>query len=398
LDSYAQLAKPGDSGLNPLNAIGENPSELIRRLTTDKPTERMPAERAALPAETIALIERWQRQGATFDGEDPLAAIFDIVPAVDYGPAPETYVAPLPVTALSFSPDGSQVLVGGYHELTVWDATTGELTRRISNLPERIYAIQWQSDNKQVVVAGGEPGRIGEIRVVDWESGRVTKVFGRATDVVQSLSFQPGGQKLASGNSDGTLRWFDIQDGRLIRSLAGHADSVAAISWSHDGKRLASASRDKTAKVYDADTGELLATYSGHAEPVTGICFNEGDKEVTSVGADKKIHRWQIEESKRLAAVSLPETATRLLEDRKHVWLALTDRTVRQVELVSTKLTRQLEGHSNWVTSLAVHPESNRLASGSLNGEIRIWKTDDGSAGPQWIASPGAKSVAPAGL
>ncbi|MCC6510119.1 MAG: hypothetical protein IT423_13515 [Pirellulaceae bacterium] len=388
LDSYAQLAKAGDSGIMPLVVEGAAHSELVRRLVTTDAGERMPAERDALSAAAIELFSRWQAEGSKFDGEDPTVPIFELTPARTYAPAPEKYRVPLPVTALGFSPDGSQVLVSGYHELTIWDATTGELKRRISNLPERIHSLDWSADQKTLAVAGGSPSHIGEVRLVDWASGQVTKSFGRAADIVQVVRFQPGGALVATGNTDGTVRWFDMSDLHQVRSVAGHADTVNDIAWSRDGKRLASASRDKTAKVFVVESAELIATYSAHAESVTGICFNDGDKEITSVGADQKAHRWQIEDGKSLAKVAVPGTATRLFLDRTHLWLAVTDRTVRQMELATTKLTRQQDGHAAWVTALAVHPASGHMASGSLDGEVRVWKLDDGALTKSWTAQP----------
>lgn len=389
VDSFAQLSKAGDSGIEPLLMEDAHPSELLRRLITEDAGERMPAEREPLPPDAVELIRRWQSEGGKFDGEDPQVPLFELVPAAVYPAAPEAYTTPIAITAVSFSPDGSQVVASGYHEITVWDAATGELKRRIANMPERQYAFDWSADHKQLAVAGGAPGRIGEVRLVDWESGQVVGNVGRATDVVQVVRYQPGGKLLATGNTDGTLRLFDTSDWHLVRSFASHADSVAAMDWSHDGKRIASASRDKTAKVFDADSGELVATYSAHGEAVVGIRFNEGDKEVTTVGADKKVHRWKIEDLKAAATVALPAAATRLVVDRTNVWLTLQNHSVHQLELATTKLTRQLDGHTAWVTAASSHADSNRLVSGSLSGEIRVWKLEDGSCAQNWIAAPG---------
>lgn len=388
LDSFSHLSHAGDSGISPIERKEDSPAELLRRLKTEDESERMPAERPPLSIDTIVLVERWLNEGGKFDYEDPQTPLFDIAPTVNYGPAPKSYSTPLPITAITFSPDGLLVVAGGYHELTLWDVSSGELKRRISNMPQRIYALQWSSDKRQLAVAGGTPGRIGEVRLVDWERGSVTSSFGRAGDVIQAIQYQPGGRLIATGNTDGTIRWFEIESGKQLKSVAGHADSVNAIAWSSDGKRIASASRDKTAKVFDVENGELLASYSGHGEPVTGICFNEGDKELTSVGSDKKVHRWQIEEAKRLAAVAVPDRVTRLVQNGPNAWLGLTDRSLRQVQLVDSKLVKQLDGHSDWVTSIGIHLDSKRMASGSLNGEIRIWNLEDGAAQKHWIAAP----------
>ena len=380
--------RPGISGVMPLTIQDGKHSEFVRRLITTEETERMPAQREALYPEAIELIARWQAEGSKFDGDDPQMPLFELVPARTYASAPENYRVALPLTAIGFSPDGSQVLASGYHELTVWDAASGKLVRRISNLPERIHSLDWSSDQKTLAVAGGSPSHIGEVRLVDWESGQVTKSFGRAIDVVQVVRFQPVGSLIATGNSDGTLRWYDASDLHLVRSVASHADIVNDIAWSPDGKRLASASRDKTAKVFVVENAELVATYSAHGEPVTGICFNDGDKEVTTTGGDKKLHRWQIEDGKSLAKVELAGIPTRLHRSGANLCIALTTKSWQQVELATSKIVRKQDGHTNWTTSIAIHAASGRVASGGLDGELRLWKLDDGTAITNWIAKP----------
>ena len=388
LDSFAQLQKAGDSGVMPLTIQDGKHSEMVRRLVTTEETERMPAQREPLAPEAIELIARWQAEGSKFDGDDPQLPLFELVPARTYAAAPESYRTALPLTAIAFSPDGSQILASGYHELTVWDAASGKLVRRISNLPERIHCLDWSSDQKTLAVAGGSPSHIGEVRLVDWESGQVTKSFARASDVVQVVRFQPGGSLIATGNSDGTLRWYDLSDLHLVRSVASHADIVNDLAWSPDGKRLASASRDKTAKVFVVENAELVATYSAHGDTVTGICFNDGDKEVTSVGGDKKLHRWQIEDGKNLAKVDLAGIPTRLHRLGGSLYVSLTTKSVQQVELATSKIMRKLDGHTNWTTSIATHAASGRMGSGGLDGEVRLWKSEDGSAIGNWVAKP----------
>lgn len=41
---------------------------------------------------------------------------------------------------------------------------------------------------------------------------------------------------------------------------------------------------------------------------------------------------------------------------------------------------RVLQGHSKWVTSIAFSPDNRYLASGSMDGTIKIWNTETGEA------------------
>ena len=49
------------------------------------------------------------------------------------------------------------------------------------------------------------------------------------------------------------------------------------------------------------------------------------------------------------------------------------DKTARVHNAADGAEQKKFEGHGDWVYSLAVHPDSNRLATGSYDGEVRIW-------------------------
>ena len=76
------------------------------------------------------------------------------------------YPFPVVVTALAFTPDGKRLVAGGHHELTVWEAATGKLVKRVRTRAERAYALVFLPDGK-LAVAGGRPGQEGDVRVYD---------------------------------------------------------------------------------------------------------------------------------------------------------------------------------------------------------------------------------------
>ncbi len=134
VDSFARLNHSGDSEEAPIVTGDAAASELWRRLTSDDPDERMPAESDPLPAEQIAAVRMWIAQGARFDADDPNATLALILPIERHPPAPEQYPFAAPIAALAFNSDGDQLFVGGYHEVTVWDVASGKLLTRIGQV------------------------------------------------------------------------------------------------------------------------------------------------------------------------------------------------------------------------------------------------------------------------
>ncbi|MFO1062994.1 MAG: c-type cytochrome domain-containing protein [Pirellulales bacterium] len=388
LDNFEELQKPGDSGAAPLVAGDAAKSELVRRLTCADASERMPAESEPLGGADIEMVSKWCTEGAKFDGEKPGMPLPLVIPPKQYADPPVSYPAPVPITAMAFTPDGSSIVVGGYHELTVWNTADGTLQRRIKNCCERTFAILFSADGKTLIVGGGEPGKSGEVRLFDLESGNLKSVMARTTDVVLDLAIRPGAPELAVAAADGLIRIVNIDTSAEVRTIASHADWVTSVAWSDDGAKLASGSRDKSAKVIDAANGELIANYQGHAAAVRGVAFTPDGKQVLSAGSDNKLHRWEIEGAKRVAGVDASGEIYRLVRIGDVVTMPSADKHVRQVELAKTTVQRALPGAEDWVTVVAVSPAAHRVAGGTLSGEVRIWNSDDGALVKNWIAKP----------
>ena len=53
---------------------------------------------------------------------------------------------------------------------------------------------------------------------------------------VYSVSFSPGGQTLASGSDDGTVRLWDVNTGNLLHTLTEHRGAMASVLVRMDGR------------------------------------------------------------------------------------------------------------------------------------------------------------------
>lgn len=385
LDNFQELMLPGDSSEIPVAAKQPDTSLLIQRISAADESVRMPPDSDPLAADQIAKIKSWITAGAAFDGKDPRQPLALVIPPQRYADPPANY-APLPLTAVAFSADGQQVICGGYHELTVWDATTGKWLRRISNLGQRVFAIALAPDNNLLAVACGEPGKSGEVRLVNYASGEIVGVVARSADVVLDVTFRPNREELAVAAADHSVRIINYKNFEQLRAYSSHADWVTAIAFSSDGNKLVSASRDKSAKVFDMESGQMIINYAGHGAAVRGVAFTADGTQVLSVGDDKRLHRWSIADAKKVAEVALEGEAFRLTRRDDFVLVPSASRRAIKIELASNKTVQTYAGHEDWVLSAAISADG-RIVAGGLDGQAKIWSAD-GTLLTSWIAVP----------
>jgi WD40 repeat protein len=207
------------------------------------------------------------------------------------------------------------------------------------------------------------------------------------------VAFSPDGKRLAEGGADRAIRVFDVAARKQQLAIEDHADWVMDVAWLPDGSKLVSASRDKTSKVFDAKSGESLITFNGHGEPVYGVAVAPDGKTAITSGRDKSLRRWNIADAKevhRIDGFGDEVFRVRVTADGR-IFSCSADRTARLHSLASGKLLRMFTGHSDWVYAVAYNDATKRLATGSFNGEVRVWNVDDSKDLVSFLAAPGYK-------
>ena len=394
--NYNHVIKAGDSEMPAVTSGKPDESELLARIASDDEFVRMPQEADPLPAEQIELFKRWIAEGAKFDGSDPAADLSAIIPKTTQPDPPEAYRRPVPVAALAFNHDGTELAAGGYHEVTIWNAADGKLLRRIKNVPECVYSVDYNADGSLLAVAGGTPGSFGEVKLFKPTDGSLVKDLGSMGDVAFRAAFNPAGNKVAVAGADRSIRVFDAASGSEEILIEDHADWVVGLAWNADGTRLASASRDKTSKLFNAENGESLMTYSGHGDAVFDAGFSPDGNLVLTAGADKSIHAWNPADGAKKGQIGgFGSQVLTLVTSGDKILSGSADKSVRQHRLEGFKEFKQYPGASDAVYCVAYHPVTGRLAASTFAGEVRVWNAEDGAEVSTFIAAPGYTPPSP---
>ncbi|TET86042.1 MAG: WD40 repeat domain-containing protein [Anaerolineales bacterium] len=157
---------------------------------------------------------------------------------------------------LAFSPDGEQIITGegrpccggSLHLWQVDDEYTPPQLLKGYNLQIRDLAYA-PNGSKIAVALLGSP----VFWLVEAESGNVFQTFEGHTYRVNSVTFSPDGELLASGSRDQKVRLWRVKDGELIHTLVGHTDEVNSVAFSPDGSLIASGSKDDTVIIWGID-------------------------------------------------------------------------------------------------------------------------------------------------
>ncbi len=391
LDTVERMLKAGDSEAAPVKAGKPEESELYRLIATHDEDDRMPKKADALPEKEIGLIREWIASGAKVDVADVKAALRSVVPE-QQAKTPEKYPRPLPVTALALNPAGDALATSGYHEVLVWEA--GKLKARLGGMPERVLALVWTAPGP-LAVAGGVPGRSGEVWLVNPAQPKERKRLVSARDCVLAMVASPDGKLLACGGADNLVRCFELPSGKLKWQIEPHADWIMGMAFSPDGKHIATASRDRTAKRIDAGSGQIEATYTGHESAVLSVVFSADSQDTLSGDVQGEIRRWDgngdLKKDGTLRPGGRNEVLAMSFAEGDNLVTAAGDGSILSVDVKARKVKGKVSQHEDRVNVLLVRraDKAMRIISGCHDGRVRSNELEKAEPVLQFVASPG---------
>jgi WD40 repeat protein len=165
------------------------------------------------------------------------------------------------VFTVAWSPDGKRLASGGAGgEVFVWDAASAKYLSiyMYSGLNSRIITVvAWSPDGRRL--ASGGPGET--VEVWDAATRQTLATYRGHKSMVNAIAWSPDRRRIASGSGlpnyvsmpkDQTVQIWDAAIGEQLFTYQGHSNMVTSVSWSPGGRRLASGSLDGTVQVWSA--------------------------------------------------------------------------------------------------------------------------------------------------
>jgi eukaryotic-like serine/threonine-protein kinase len=337
-----QLTEPPPSPRARRDEVSPALDALVRRMMA-----RNPLERPQTPAELLELLDQVVRGGSL---STPVAG----TPLMSPQPGSAAHT-PFPgpqsphhfsfvkahqggIHSISVTPDGKQVLTGGYDAaIRLWNAQRLKETRSFTGDIGALEQLALAPNGKWAASCSTRL-TVPEMRVQLWDLASGTE-HGRglkgATDNYRCVAIAPDGKRLAAGNADRTVWvWSFETAGMKPLQLKGHTGIVTGVVFARSSETLLSASEDGTVRQWDLTNGSDKGSLNASVGPIRGLAF--GGKKVAVAGKFLGVRR-------RTASFS------------------------------------RFDGHDGPVYCVAFSPDGKLLASGGADGTVRVWRVEDGS-------------------
>jgi WD40 repeat protein/DNA-binding CsgD family transcriptional regulator len=279
------------------------------------------------------------------------------------------------IRSLAYSSDGQYLAGGGdQRQSQVWDLTTHESLGKLNGHTQRIQAVSFKPNSHTLATASEDK------TAILWDIPQIKnrQILRGYTYWVHGLALSSDGEMLASVGDDGLVRRWNPNTGEAKPVLTGHQGRLWATVFSPDGRWLVTSGDDPMVKLWMAKTGKLIRDLPHH-DWVRALCFSPDGNILATSGTDNRILLWTPRLSDQpLDVLEGHSNWIRSLcfsNDGKILWSSGDDGVIRGWDIQSGRCFHTSVENSR-VWSLAINAQF--LASGSDNGQVRLWHPETG--------------------
>lgn len=260
--------------------------------------------------------------------------------------------------------DSSIVITGGEDDKAfIWSwkkdgsrATDIVQLHELSGHRDTVTAVGFNFDGTLALTAAYD----GTVRIWDSISGECKHIL-EGPEEIDWASWHSKGNAVIAGSNDGTVWMWLAMNGQCLQVFAGHDGGVSAGVFSNDGKFVVSGGDDGTVRVWAPKTGQCKHVFEGHVgHEGTVTCIKssvDGDL-LLSGSIDGKVRLYQI-------------SGKRLLLTMNH--FTIPDGGGAQTESFDeSNMSVESVGFCNT-------PNLSLVASGGIDGNLRIWDSNTGA-------------------
>jgi WD40 repeat protein len=333
-------------------------------------------------------------------------AVSDLNPRVE-----QTFLHAAAVRDVEYSADGQRLATASADgTVKVWRVGDGALMHTLAH-PSGVTSIAFSPDGEWLAT-GAEDGKVRRWRV---DNGTLVQTLaassqsetatpaqtgggGHQGSAVRSVAVSADGQQLAAAGDSMSITVWHVPDGAMTHTLRGHTMPVSAIGFSPDRQLLARGSLDQSLRLWRLDGSEPVRSISRRTQAIETIAFGAGGELLASGGDAAKVLLWEVGtgwlvrvldtesrpvhsvafsgDGQFLAAGTRDKSALGELVQRIFGARAAGGRTdtIRVWRVRDGAPVASLAGQADDVTAVRFSPDGRRLASGSADGTVLLWR------------------------
>ena len=221
------------------------------------------------------------------DGSLVSAGSDDTVRAWDVSAGQERFSLDRAIGAAPSPVDETLLVRHATDRLAVHEPATGEEVISLGKPPGRVVSMAWHPRGDRILLGG-----VGELTVLDAETGDVEAHWPGHEAWVTTLLAHPSGAPIASLGSDGRfVRW--DQDGNVLD--ASHVpEGVSQLAWHPQGDKLAFAGKGHLFVLREPDAC-TLAELRLDIKGLYGLDWSPSGRLLANAAADGRIRVWRWE-------------------------------------------------------------------------------------------------------
>lgn len=327
---------------------------------------------------------------------DSVAAVSDDGEVLFFRLGPDANVSRLPPTPghrgtvkrlLPLAGDRMASIGGTDNELRLWDAKRGTLNAALRGHGNQVYCLA-ASQAGDCVASGGR-----DLHVYLWDGSakHPQSEIPRPRQwwwCVWSLAFSADGRTLIAGDDNGVVRLWSVAEGEFVGYLPSSAN-LDEPSRVHAGKTYVGVLPEeqggavvtvdnRNIKLWDLAERSLIREVRDAHQHGSCLAVSPDGQRLFVGDEEGYVREWQLPD--------LTERGTLIQLEGSKVWglactqdfLALggTDNRVHIWSLRENRRVQILDEHTDNVSTLAFSRDGTRLASGSHDGTVRLWRVD----------------------
>jgi WD40 repeat protein len=323
------------------------------------------------------------------------------------------------VISVAFSADGRFVLTAGSSQVnpsdpswkdgnaTVWDAGTGQLTRRVvisgrdSWGPNTTSSVAFSPDGRFFLTGSFD----GVTRLWKAGTGEVALRFDDQASAVTTIAMSSDRQSLVTGGWDGVSHRWNLSSGEESNHLKGDGTLVYSIAISPDSKSVLIGSAGNHTLLYDAASGKEIRSFDGPRATVESVSFAPDARSALSAVFDGTVRTWSIESGEQIRrfTVQRPPYAGAFspggrffaagMRGSRDSDVSSRDFTVHQWNTDTAQEMSRLTGHSAYIESVAYSPDGQQIVTTSADQTTRVWEASTGREVRRFATGPASRAA-----